>query len=223
MVLGVPQGTVLGPLLFLLYVNDLTSELECQTRLFADDCFLHITITTAADMDKLQSHLKKLEVWQDIWQMEFNLSKGFILCISKQKNPPTREYVFCNTVSNYVDKHSYLGVTLDTNLRWQYHIQEISSKATKILNLIKRNFWFCEQDIKNTLYKALVRPKMEYASVVWDPYHQCDIDKLENIQRAAARFCKNDYRHTSSVTAMIKDLEWDSLASHRKRARLCTM
>ena len=63
---------------------------------------------------------------------------------------------------------------------------------------------------------------MEYASVVWDPY-QCDIDKLENIHRAAARFCKNDYRHSSSVTAMIKDLEWDSLASRCKRARLCTM
>ena len=124
---------------------------------------------------------------------------------------------------NYVDKHSYLGVTLDTNLKWQYHLQEISSKATKILNLIKRNFWFCEQDTKNTLYKALVRPKMKYASVVGDPYHQYGIDKLENIQRAAARFCKNDYRHTSSVTAMIKDLEWDSLASRRKRARLCTM
>ena len=201
---SVPQGTVLGPLLFLLYGNDLTSELECPTRLFADDCLLHITITTAADMDKLQSDLKTLEKWQDIWQIEFNRSKCFIMCISKQKNPPTREYVFCNTVLNYVGKHSYLGVTLDTNLRWQCHLQEISSKATKTLNLIKRNFWFCEQD---TLYKALVRPKMEYASVVWDPYHQCDIDKLENIQRAAARFCKNDYRHTSSVTAMIKDLE----------------
>ena len=96
----------------------------------------------------------------------------------------------------YVDKHSYLGVTLETNLRWQYHLQEISTKATGSLNLIKRNFWFCEQDTKRTFYKALVRPKMEYASAVWDRYHQCDIDKLENIQRAAV--CKNEYRHTSS-------------------------
>ena len=64
---------------------------------------------------------------------------------------------------------------------------------------------------------------MEYASVVWDPHHQCDIDKLENVQRAAARFYKGDYRYMSSVTSVLKDLEWESLASHRKQARLCSM
>ena len=66
-----------------------------------------------------------------------------------------------------------------------HHLQEISSKALKSLNLIKRNFWFCEQDTNSTLYKALVWLKMQYASEVWDPYHQCDTDKLENNQKAA--------------------------------------
>lgn len=73
-------------------------------RLFVDDCLLHITITTAADMDKLQSHLQKLEAWQGKCQMEFNPSKCFIMRISKQKNLPTREYIFRNTVLNNVDK-----------------------------------------------------------------------------------------------------------------------
>ena len=141
------------------------------------------------------------------------------MCISKQENPPTREYVFCNTVLNYVDKHSYLGVNQDTNLRWQYHLQEISSKATKTLNLIERNFWFCGQDTKNTLYKALVRSKMEYASVVWDPYHQCDIDKLENIQRVREQLLGSVKMITGIPPVSqqwLKIWRWDSLASRRK-------
>ena len=69
---------------------------------------------------------------------------------------------------------------------WMRHLQEISSKAIKSLNSIKGNFWFCEQDTKSTLHKALVRSKMKFASEVWDPYHQCDTGKLENNQKAAA-------------------------------------
>ena len=84
--------------------------------------------------------------------------------------------------------------------------------------LIKRNFWFCEQETKSTLYKELVRPKMEYASVMWDPYYRCDIDNVENIQRTAAGFCKNNYKYMSNVTVMIKDLEWESFASRRKKS-----
>ena len=87
-------------------------------------------------------------------------------------------------------KHPYLEVTLDANLRWNHHLHELSSKATKTLNLIKRNVWFRDEDTKCFLYKTLVRPKLEYASVVWNLHYLCDVNKLENIPRAAARFCK---------------------------------
>ena len=220
---GVPQGTVLGPLLFLLYVNDLTDNLECSARLFADDCLLYIPITTTDDMNKLQSDFYKLEQWQKTWQMKFNPTKCFIMCISLKRDPPHRTYMFCNTALAYVDMHPYLGVTLDTKLRWNRHIHEITLKATKTLNLIKRNFWFCEKSTKDILYKSLVRPKLEYASEVWDPHFQCDVKKLESVQRAAARFCKRDYSYKSSVTIMLKDLEWEPLALRRKQARLMTM
>ena len=109
---------------------------------------------------------------------------------------------------------------------WNHHLHELSSKATKTLILIKRNFWFCDEDTKCLLYKTLVRPKLEYASVVWDPHYLCDLNDLENIQRAAARFCKGDYKYSSSVTSMIKDLEWEPLASRRMKTSLnyaCTM
>jgi len=111
-------------ILFLLSVNDLPFGLECQTRLFAYDCLIYISITSAADMDKLQSDLKKLELRQNTWQMEFNPEKCFIMCISKQRNLPFREYTFCNTTLSYVEKHPYLGVTLGANLRWNHHLHE---------------------------------------------------------------------------------------------------
>ena len=98
-------------------VNDLPFRFESQTRLFADNCLIYISITSAADVHKLQSDLKKLELWQSTWQMEFNPEKCFIMCISKQRNPPFREYTFCNTTLAQVEKHPCFRVTLDTNLR----------------------------------------------------------------------------------------------------------
>ena len=70
---------------------------------------------------------------------------------------------------SYVDAHPYLGVTLDSKLRWNQHTHIITSKAMQILGLIKRNFWFCNEEVKCTLYKSLVRPKLEYASAIWTP------------------------------------------------------
>ena len=146
------------------------------------------------------------------------------MCISKQRNPPFREYTFCNTTLAYVEKHPYLGVTLDANLRWNHNLHDLSSKANKTLTLMKRNFWFCDEDAKCLLYKTLVRPKLEYASVlVQDPHYLCDVNKLENIQRPAPRFCKGDYKYSSSVTSVIKGLEWEPLASRRKQVHLCKM
>ena len=96
---AVPQGTVLGPLLFLMYINDLPSDLQCNTRLFADDCLLYATIANpATDGQVLQSDLKTLELWPNKWQMEFNPKKCAIMCISLKKNLPIRNYTFCGQV-----------------------------------------------------------------------------------------------------------------------------
>ena len=90
----------------------------------------------------------------------------------------------------YVERHPYLGVTQDANLRWNHHRHELSSKATKTLNLNKRIFWFCGEDTKCLLYKTLVRPKLEHAPVVWDPQYLSDVNKLENfhVVRSALQY-----------------------------------
>ena len=217
---GVPQGTVLGPLLFLLYVNDIPANINSTIRLFADDCLVYRKTNNHSDQQILQEDLDRLEQWQNKWQMNFNPSKCYILTISPKKSykPPT--YKLCNQILKQVESHPYLGVEIDNKLRWDKHISNITTKANRVLGLIKRNLSRCPKEVKVTAYKTLVRPILDYASVVWDPHHQCDVDKVEAIQRRAARFCMADYSHESSVTDMLDDLNWPLLTNRRKQSRL---
>ena len=201
---GVLQGTVLSPLLFLLYVNDLPEGLQSSVRLFADDALLYGIISSEDDCNKLQADLFELECWQDRWQIKFNPSKCKIIRISTKKSPPLKKYVFCGSELDEVDSVSYLGVTLTKNLKWSQHVSSISCKPSKVLCLIKRNFWNCSRSVKETVYTTLVRPKkLEYGCEASDPHFKKNISSLERVQRKAARrFCLNNYQPTASVTEM---------------------
>ena len=96
--------------------------------------------------------------------------------------------------------HTYLGVGIDSNMTWSSHIQTISNKSTKVLNFIKLNLYNCPPDTKRTAYLTLVRPIMEYAAPVWDPYYNVDIYKLEKVQRRATRWIQSDYSRTILVS-----------------------
>ena len=106
------------------------------------------------------------------------------------------------------------------NMGWDSHINAICSKASKTLGFLRRNLKVSSRNIKERAYKAFVRPVLEYASSVWDPSTQKHIDKLESVQRRAARFVLNRYHNTSSVGQMIKTLGWQSLEQRRKISRL---
>ena len=155
--------------------------------------------------------------------MSFNPSKCKIICFSNKGHPPTRTYTFCNAILEQVNCVTYLGVTLTKDLKWSEHISDIAGNANKVLGLVKRNFWNSSRHSKETLYKLIVRPKLEYASEIWDPYYQKDSHVVEMIQRKAARFCMNNYRRESSVRELIETLGWDSLQLRRKQARLSLM
>ena len=98
-------------------------------------------------------------------------------------------------------------------------VWEAANKATTSLNFLKRNFYSCPTTVKDKCYKSLVRPVMEYASCVWDPHTQCNINQLELVQRRAALFVKGDYSRTSSVTAMLSDLQWNTLQQRRMQSK----
>ena len=106
-------------------------------------------------------------------------------------------------VLNSVTNHTYLGVELNNKLNWADHVNNTATKANKVLGLLRRNLYSCPQKVKETAYKALVRPKLEYCASVWDPYKQDHKNRLEAVQRRAARFVCRDSRRTSSVSTMI--------------------
>ena len=220
MISGVPQGTVLGPLLFLLYINDITNGINSEIRLFADDCILYRTITADSDSIQLQKDINSLHSWSVAWQMNFNAKKCHILSISRKKLKPLLDYKLGPNQLSAVDSYPYLGVTVSADLRWHSHVNNVCTKATRTLNFIRRNIYRCSPDAKALAYTSLVRPHLEYAAASWDPYTARDITQLEKVQRRAARFAKSDFQRTTSVTQLLTELDWSQLADRRRVARL---
>ena len=217
---GVPQGTVLGPLLFLAYINDLPNNINSSVRLFADDCVLYREINNEFDNQSLQDDLDTLVDWQNTWQMSFNPKKCHTMRLTHSKKPKLYDYKLGDSILQETKSHSYLGVTLTNDLTWNNHIIQVASTANRTLAFVMRNLHQCPQDIKVSAYKTLVRPLIEYSSSVWEPHTKILINKLDAIQRRAARFCMNKSRSPGSVTNMIKDLEWESLTERRHTRRL---
>ena len=116
--------------------------------------------------------------WQNLWQMQFNPKESSTMCITLKKYLPPINFRFCGQILENVTSHPYLGVQLDSKLCWKEHIEFVVKTANKILGLIKRNFWFCDECVKLTLYKTLVRPKIEFTTSVWDPHYKCDIRRM---------------------------------------------
>ena len=217
---SVPQGTVTGPLDFLLFINDLPDDITTNVRLFADDCILYTTVAGPEDAGKLQADLDTLTRWQSKWQMEFNPQKCYVMHVTHARSPHLNTYTLNNIILNQTTSHSYLGVDLAEDLSWNSHINKIASKANKTLGFVRRNLHSCPKHIKEMSYKTLVRPILQYCSTVWDPHTQVLINKLEAVQNRAARFVTGVYGRNTSVTALKKNLNWESLQTLRKADRL---
>ena len=217
---GVPQGTVLGPLLFLLYINDLPENLNSTVRLFADDCVLYNTISTPQDAAILQRDLETLSTWEQIWQMSFNPEKCFVLRIPASRSPIISNYTLGNSTLQETSSHSYLGVDISNNLKWDTHIDRISASANKTIGFIRRNLRPCTVEARSTAYKALVRQTLEYCCSVWDPYQKGHIKQLGMVQRRAARMVTKNYNWENSASKLMTDLKWENLSARRQTARL---
>ena len=217
---GVPQGTVLGPLLFLCYINDLPATVKAKIRLFADDCLIYSPIKNTGDQHALQNDLESLSEWAERWGMKFNTQKCHILRISRSKTPLDFHYKLNNHTLIEVDNSSYLGVQISNDLTFTKHANCTVAKANRTLGFLRRNLHRCPKPLKETAYISMVRSVLEYGSTVWSPFIEKEKAALEFVQRRGARFVNKDYSRESSVSGMMVELGWPSLEERRKEARL---
>ena len=220
---SVPQGTVLGLPLFLAFINDLPSGISSKIRLSADDCLLYRTINNSEDASLLQQDLDRLHQWTIKWQMQFNTNKCHSMKFSMHRNTTTTKYHLGGSFLTYVEDYPYLGLTLSSNMSWTKHINGATSRANRILGLIRHNLRGASHKIKEKAYLSLVRPHVEYCSTIWNPHSKKDIARIEHIQRQAARFVLCRYRHQESVTTMLQELQWPSLEDRRRISSLQLM
>ena len=217
---GVPQGSVLGPLLFLVFINDMPDVVKSNIRLFADDALLYRAINSTEDAEALQEDLARLESWEATWQMPFNPSKCEVLRVTNKKRIVTALYSIHGTTLHLVDAAKYLGVTIQGSLSWKTHIHNITKKANSTLGFLRRNLRRCPAKTKERAYNTYVRPILEYGSTVWDPQSKDLSHKIEMVQRRSARFVKADFNQRHSVTDMLQDLRWKTLRDRRAHSKV---
>ena len=216
---GVPQGTVLGPSLFLVYINDLPEGLTSVVRLFADDTIVYRSIRSENDSYALQEDLGKLELWEGTWQMGFNVDKCSILTISKRKRQICHAYTLHQQPLERVQSARYLGVEIAHDLSWRRHVEAIVAKANRASAFVTRNLQGCPDKVQVHCFKGLVRPVLEYASSVWDPHQRYLIDSLESVQRRTARRIVRDYRPTTSCSELLSRLNIPLLGARRQLSK----
>ena len=151
--------------------------------------------------------------------MTFNTDKCEVLQVTLSNPKPTSYFLYNNQL-RMVSHAKYLGVILDSKMNFNKHITTVCRKANSVLALLKRNLYHCNSQIRSQAYFLYVRPILEYASIVWAPYTKTNIEKLESVQRRAARFVVSDYDFSSSVTSILNELKWCSLEVRRQVSRL---
>lgn len=219
---GVPQGSVLGPLLFLLYVNDLMDVVphDVSISMFADDCAVFKEISSTNDHLLLQKTLLAIDDWCMRWGMALNSEKTVLLRVTRKKCPSSFSYILHQEPVLEVSQYKYLGVTLTRKLTWSEHILDISSSALRKLWFLKRKLKNAPISTKMLAYNTCVRSKLEYAAEVWDPHFKKDVMQLERVQRKAIRFIFGKYRRHDSPSLLMQKYNVLTLETRRKVSRL---
>jgi hypothetical protein len=208
---GIPQGTVLGPFLFLAYVNDIWSNMESKVRLFADGCIIYRKILNIKDVGKLQADLDRLGDWVVENEMKINLNKSKALSFMKAQVKAPLNYSLRDQNIPEASCCKYLGIIMLSDLSWADQVNYTVQKAWKALHFIMRVLKK-GNNTKSLAYTSLICSILEYGVVCWDPYRECQINALDHVQKKAAKCAQ----HTGGLV-------WESLAQCGKIARMCVL
>ena len=223
---GVPQGSVLGPLLFLIYINDIVDNINCDVRLFADDKSLFSIVNDATQTAlKISEDLDKIKKWALQWKMEFNADKTEEVIFSAKKQQPFHPSIEPgNQIITRKNEHKHLGVILDSKLNFQSQVREAVIKARRGISLIKYLSKYFSRDVLDEVYKLYVRPHLDYGDII---YHKFDQDmrstvtkSIEQAQYTAALANTGAWKGTSRQK-IYEELGWESMYDRRWYRRLC--
>ncbi len=219
---SVPQGSVLGPLLFTIFINDLPDKAKNQCKLYADDCKLIGIIKKEEDVQVIQKDIDELQLWAKNWQMSFNYEKCKVMHFGK--NNKCHEYkmelgqgVAPHTIEkNLIERD--LGLMISNDLKWVNQIDKATNTAKSIIAQIRNSFSYFDAELVRLLYVSLIRPHLEFAVPVWNPYLKKDIDKIERIQHKATRLVPKI--RNKCYEDRLDELRLTTLETRRKRGDL---
>lgn len=198
---GVPQGSILGPLLFNLFINDISSSLSNSCcLLYADDLKLYKCVNNLLDAIQLQCDLNAIVEWCGKNCLQINIKKCFYVCFGRIRSMVLMEYYILGSLINQVTEVLDLGVLFDSKLLFNAHVDYIMPKAYAILAFIKRHSYeFHDPYVRKVLYTSLVRSKLEYAQIVWNPSSHTKTSRVECLQKKFVKFCLNSLNFTEPV------------------------
>lgn len=213
---GVPQGSVLGPLLFIIYINDIDVGIISKISKFADDTKLGANVENSKGVLQIQRDLDEIGNWSEKWQMPFNLDKCSVMHLG-HKNP-NADYTLLGRQVASTELEKDLGVLISNDLKFSKQCIEVEKKAQKLLGYIKRQFSYRNKEIVLSLYNALVRPQLEYAVQFWSPSLRKDIDRLERVQARATKLIPS--LRNKGYQRRLQELGLFTLETRRLRGQL---
>ena len=225
---GIPQGSVLGPILFVMYINDLPASVQSEIRLFADDTKLFTRSDLEGATETLQKDLDLLQNWSEKWLLRFHPEKCHVLKLGHQKSDVT--YVMKkkdndgNPITIQLEESEHekdLGIHIDNKLNFKEHVHRTTARANKIMGVIRRTFDFLSEEIFVQLFKSLVRPILEYGNAAWQPCSKTLCQEIEDVQRRSTKLLASLKNLT--YPQRLARLKLPSLEHRRKRGDLIEM
>ena len=217
---GVPQGSVLGPLLFLVYINDIVNDIESIIKLFADDTSMYLSLENCHVRTlTLNSDLKKISTWAKLWKVKFNQSKTELMTICNRVMPQTMPLEFEDVILEDTDSHKHLGVTLQNNCKWDLHVQSIISKCRVLISCLRSFKYRLSRKSLEIMYKSFIMPHFDFSDVVWDNCNCTLLDDLEKLHLDALRTIVGTVRGTSHVK-LYTESGFTSLKERRFRHKI---
>lgn len=215
---GVPQGSVIGPILFLIYINDIHDEIESKLNIFADDTKMMNRVGDEEGRSEVERDLKRLEQWCEKNGMKLNLEKCCVMHCGK--NNMKKNYKMFDKLLRKTECEKDLGILVNPDMKFKEQAFAASKKANKVLGMIRRNFESMNREMFQILYSTLVRPHLEYAATIWSPYLKSQKDTIDKVQQRATKLIPN--LRKKEYKDRLKELNLMSTEVRRKRGDMIT-